>query len=81
MSKQTAVAWLRHQLIENMVCRDPAKGISIMYFHDNAFLDLCGQAKQKEKEQIIKAFEAGAKLKEACTPEAYYRLVYGGDDD
>jgi len=30
----------------------------------------------KEREQIIKAFEAGAKLKEACTPEAYYKLVY-----
>jgi hypothetical protein len=52
MSKQTAVEWLRHQLIENMVCRDPAKGISIMYFHDNAFLDLCGQAKQMEMEQM-----------------------------
>jgi hypothetical protein len=34
----------------------------------------------KEREQIIKAFEAGAKLKEACTPEAYYRLVYGQED-
>ncbi len=35
----------------------------------------------KEREQIIKAFEAGAKLKEACTPEAYYRLVYGAEND
>lgn len=29
-----------------------------------------------EKEQIIKAFVAGQRLKGACTPEAYYRLVY-----
>ncbi len=34
----------------------------------------------KERAQIIKAFEAGAKLKEACTPEAYYRLVYGQEE-
>ena len=34
----------------------------------------------KERAQIIKAFEAGAKLQGACTPEAYYTLVYGQGD-
>lgn len=34
----------------------------------------------KERAQIIKAFEAGAKLQGSCTPEAYYNLVYGQGD-
>jgi hypothetical protein len=85
MSKQTAVAWLRHQLIENMVCRDPAKGISIMYFHDNAFLDLCRKAKQMEKEQIVDAFDVGYEASEFGNllnkGEQYYQQTYGGDHE
>lgn len=34
----------------------------------------------KERTQIIKAFEAGVKLGEACTPDAYYKLVYGQEE-
>jgi hypothetical protein len=87
MNKQTAVEWLRHQLIENMVCKDPAKGISIMYFHDNAFLDLCRKAKQMEKEQIAKAFEEGDDWSQNYfdnlmpVGEVYYKQTYGGDHD
>ena len=86
MSKQTAVEWLRHQLIENIVCRDPAKGISIMYFHDNAFLDLCGQAKQMEKEQIIQSWHNGYNNQSPMIDEencgnTYYQQNYGGDNE
>jgi hypothetical protein len=51
------------------VTRTPGEVLSQIRFQT---IDLIA----KEREQIIKAFEAGAKLKEACTPEAYYKLVY-----
>jgi hypothetical protein len=85
MSKQTAVEWLRHQLIENMVCRDPAKGISIMYFHDNAFLDLCRKAKQMEKEQIVDTGNCVAEVvltdDESYNGNKYWNEFYGGDHE
>lgn len=76
MSK-TAMQTLRQSLdfayYEASVSRTPGEVLSQVRFQT---VDLIA----KEREQIIKAFEAGAKLKEACTPEAYYRLVYGGGD-
>lgn len=39
--------------------------------------ELLQELKELEKKQIIKAFEAGAKLHSACTPDAYYRLAHG----
>jgi hypothetical protein len=75
---KTAMQTLRQSLdfayYEASVTLTPGEVISQIRFQT---IDLIA----KEREQIIKAFEAGAKLKEACTPEAYYRLVYGGDND
>jgi len=77
MSK-SAMQTLRQSLdfayYEASVTRTPGEVLSQIRFQT---IDLI----VKEREQIIKAFEAGAKLKEACTPEAYYRLVYGAEND
>jgi muramidase (phage lysozyme) len=76
MSK-TAMQTLRQSLdfayYEASVSRTPGEVLSQIRFQT---VDLIA----KEREQLIKAFEAGAKLKEACTPEAYYRLVYGQEE-
>jgi muramidase (phage lysozyme) len=77
MMSKTAMQTLRQSLdfayYEASVTRTPGEVLSQVRFQT---VDLIA----KEREQIIKAFEAGAKLKEACTPEAYYRLVYGQEE-
>ena len=61
MSKQTTTAWLRYKLTENMVCKDPEKGISIIYFHDNEFLDLFRKAEQMEYAKMFELWDNGMK--------------------
>lgn len=73
-NKQTAVSWLISQLA--LVNNSPFEAIA--FYHDNK--DLIEQAKQIEKEQIIKAYANGVvneiSIYNTITGEEFYNQTY-----
>jgi hypothetical protein len=71
--KQTAVEWLWEQ-IDNII---PFQNIQV----SQIFNGLLEQAKEMEKEEIIKSYEEGHFHLEldSYNPEQYYNETYGGN--
>ena len=71
---QTLKASLRFAYYEALSTRKPEMVLEQVKYEVE-------ELKALEREQIIKAYVAGQRLKGACTPEAYYRLVYEQGED
>lgn len=68
--KQTAVEWLAEQLVPKA-----------MLTYDAITYNAIQQAKQMEKEQIVKAYIADSVLRLSTKAEQYYNETYGGQDE
>ena len=71
--KQTAVEWLGLEL--NMIFHDITPKLW------EQVNEIFKQAKQMEKEQIVKAYIADSVLRLSTKAEQYYNETYGGQDE
>jgi hypothetical protein len=75
--QQTAVEWLAEQ-IRNYKTPLNMGGVYFVFIHQDMINRFEQQAKEMEKEQIMKAYDAGD-ADRVYQPQQYYNETYGGN--